>query len=42
MSSQQQAQQWRDEMGYTCKGGVVVLFRGAVSGWMNELRDPQG
>ncbi|HAR32534.1 MAG TPA: hypothetical protein DCR95_00110 [Desulfobacter sp.] len=23
------------------KGGVVVIFENEVSGWMNELRDPQ-
>jgi len=42
MTRQQKAQQWREHNGYTGKGGVVVLFEGKVSGWMNELRDPQG
>ena len=23
------------------KGGVVVLFAGKISGWMNELRSPE-
>lgn len=23
-------------------GGVVILYRGKVAGWMDELRDPQG
>ena len=32
------ASQWREEK--ERHGGVVVFFNGEVSGWMNELRDP--
>jgi hypothetical protein len=33
------ANRFRRERGHA--GGVVVIFNGEVSGWMNELRDPQ-
>lgn len=35
------ATQWREQKGYTGKGGVVVLQGDGVSGWMNELRNPE-
>lgn len=31
---------WRQERGYIGRGGVVVVYRGEVQGWVNELRDP--
>lgn len=34
-----QADSWRRKNGRD--GGVVVLYRGKVAGWVNELRDPQ-
>lgn len=34
------ATQWWQEQGYTGRGGVVVVYRGEVQGWVNELRDP--
>lgn len=33
------AKNWREEAGR--QGGVVVIFGGNVSGWMDKLRDPQ-
>jgi hypothetical protein len=33
------AKNYRDTSGRV--GGVVVIFNGQVSGWMNALRDPQ-
>jgi hypothetical protein len=33
------ANEYRAEYGY--KTGIVVIFDGEISGWMNELRDPQ-
>lgn len=33
------ANTYRNETGR--RGGVVVIYDGQVSGWMNELRDPQ-
>ena len=39
-SDSQLAIQWRQEQGYTGRGGVVVVYRGEVQGWVNELRDP--
>jgi len=35
------SQRWRKEYGYTGKGGVVVIFRGTVQGWVNGLRNPE-
>jgi hypothetical protein len=32
---------WRDDNGYTGKGGVVVIWMGKVHSWVNELRDPK-
>jgi hypothetical protein len=34
------AKQWRQETGRDGRGGVVILFEGAVAGWMDELRNP--
>jgi hypothetical protein len=33
------ANRYRAEFGY--HAGIVVIFDGDISGWMNELRDPQ-
>lgn len=33
------ANEYRAEIGHN--DGVVVIFNGEISGWMNELRDPQ-
>ncbi len=30
---------WRDEKGYTGRGGVIVIFDGVVNSWVNKLRD---
>lgn len=35
------AERWRKENGYAGRGGVVVVFKGEVQGWVNELRDPE-
>jgi hypothetical protein len=34
------AAQWRQDNGYVDKGGVIVIYRDEVQGWVNELRDP--
>jgi len=36
------ADQYRENERPDLKGGVVVIFDNEVSGWMDELRDPQG
>ena len=36
----EQALKWREQNGYTGRGGVVVIFEGKVQGWVNRLRDP--
>lgn len=41
MDRQQRAHQWREKMGYTGKGGVIVFWHGELQGWVNELRDPE-
>jgi hypothetical protein len=33
------ANRYRAEFGYHT--GIVVIYDGDISGWMNELRDPQ-
>lgn len=33
------ATRWRQDSGRM--GGLVVVYRGDVQGWINELRDPQ-
>lgn len=35
------ANHWRNQRGYTGRGGVVVLFFGEVQGWCNQLRNPE-
>jgi len=35
------AKKWREEKGYTGKGGVIVIHEGEVNSWVNELRDPE-
>jgi hypothetical protein len=35
------ATQWRQDNDYTDQGGVIVIYRDEVQGWVNELRDPQ-
>ena len=35
------AKQWRDQRGYTERGGVVILCDGEVQGWVNILRNPE-
>lgn len=37
---QELARQWRDQHGYSGRGGVVVVYQGEVSGWVDRLRDP--
>lgn len=32
---------WRDQHGYTGRGGVVVVYHGEVCGWMDRLRNPE-
>lgn len=34
------ARKWRQEQGRAGTGGVVVIYDGAVSGWVEELCDP--
>lgn len=33
------AQEWREQKGYSGRGGIVVLHDGKVSGWQSALRD---
>lgn len=35
------AEEYRRNVRHNLKGGVVVIHRQHVAGWMNELRDPQ-
>lgn len=35
-----EAAKWREAEGYQGREGVVVIYRGEVQGWVNELRDP--
>ena len=35
------ARRWREQWGYTGRGGVVVLFAGEVQSWVNELRNAE-
>ena len=37
----QAAKSWRIDKGYVGKGGIIVLFKNKVQGWVNGLRDPQ-
>lgn len=37
----QLARQFRQEHGSEYEGGLVIVFKDQVGGWMNELRDPQ-
>lgn len=37
----QRAKEWRQEMGYVEKCGVVIFFGDELQGWVNSLRDPQ-
>lgn len=39
--AQRKAKCWRDDNGYSGKGGVIVICGDVVQGWANELRDPQ-
>ena len=39
-TTMEEAQEWREEYGYTGKGGVVVLWAGEAQGWLCELRAP--
>lgn len=39
MNNAQLAEQWRKEHGHN--HGVVVIFNGQATGWMNELRSPE-
>ncbi len=34
------AEYWREETGHRYQGGLVIVFRGEATGWINELRDP--
>lgn len=35
------ARRYRENESLVGKGGVVVIFRGEVQGWVNELRNPE-
>jgi hypothetical protein len=35
------ATEWRNNHGYTGKGGVIVVFNDEVQGWVNALRNPE-
>lgn len=35
------AQDWREQHGYQGAGGVVIVFEGEGTGWMDELRSPE-
>lgn len=35
------ARRYRESENLVGKGGVIVLFRGEVQGWVNELRNPE-
>ncbi len=41
MSNFDVSRQWREDHGYVGRGGVIVLFRGQVQGWVNQLRNPE-
>lgn len=41
MSPSEIAQNWRQASRYVGRGGVVVIFKGEVQGWVNELRNPE-
>ena len=41
MNHKKLADQYRQNERPDLHGGVVVIFDNDVSGWMNELRDPQ-
>jgi hypothetical protein len=32
---------WREENGYSGRGGVIVLFEGNVQSWVDALRNPE-
>ncbi len=34
------AEYWREETGHRYQGGLVIVFRGEATDWINELRDP--
>jgi len=34
------AEQWREETEYRYQGGLVIVFGGEATGWINQLRDP--
>ena len=40
MENMDLAKAWRNEKGYSGRGGVIVIFQGVVNSWVNELRDP--
>jgi hypothetical protein len=41
MTSFEIAVAWREEKGFVGRGGVGVLFKGEVQGWVNKLRNPE-
>jgi|SRR5690554_801937 len=34
------AEHWREETEYRYQGGLVIVFGGEATGWINQLRDP--
>lgn len=34
------AKAWREERGYTGRGGVVVIHDSVANGWVDKLRNP--
>ena len=36
------AQRWREERGYTGKGGVVIVFNDVATAWCEALPEPRG
>jgi len=35
------ARAWREEKGYTGRGGVIVIHDGIVNSWVDMLRNPE-
>ena len=35
------ARTWREEEGYTGRGGVIVIHDGIVNSWVDKLRNPE-
>lgn len=35
------AHDWWQKNGYLGRGGLIILFRGEVQSWVNQLRNPE-